>query len=277
MRPMKHRLKKPLKHHLLNYSVAVLLCALSFQAALAASSPWQDSVGGRVRMVVAEPGVGKTSVHAVLQIQLTAGWKTYWRDPGDAGVPPQFDLTGSENLALDGLQFPAPHRFDDGTSVWAGYKEPVAIGIDLTRTDSAKAMRLKGSVFLGVCEKICVPVKVEFDVPLGDAMSSNEDEQLVAATYAALPEAAGGTMKIESAKVDGKQLTLTVATPSATPDLYLAAPQGWQFGAPKLVSATEGKAVFEAAVLYAPKVGVLGEMHYALVSDGVAVNGVLGE
>lgn len=266
-----------MKHHLLNYAAAIFLSALSCSAALAASSPWQDSAGGPVRIVVAEPAAGETVVHAVLQIELKDGWKTYWRDPGDAGVPPQFDLTGSENLALANLQFPAPHRFDDGTSVWAGYKEPVAIGMDLTRSDATKAMRLKGSVFLGVCEKICVPVKVEFDVPVGDATSSNEDQQLVATTYAALPVAAGATMKIENVKLEGKRLLINVATPSATPDLYLAAPQGWQFGSPKLVSATGGKAIFETAILYAPKVGVAGEMHYTLVSDGVAVNGVAGE
>ena len=265
-----------MKHHLLKYSLAVFVAAVSAQAAHAASSPWQDSAGGPVRIVAAEPAAGETVVHAVLQIQLADGWKTYWRDPGDAGVPPQFDLTGSENLTLSNLQFPAPHRFDDGTSVWAGYKEPVSIGVDLARGDATKAMRLKGSVFLGVCEKICVPVKVEFDVPLGDATTSNEDQQLVASAYAALPAPASDTMHVTSAVVDGKRLTLKVASPSAKPDLYLAAPRGWQFGAPKFVSAKDGVAEFEASVLYAPKTGVAGDLDYTLVGDGVAVSGVVG-
>ena len=265
-----------MKHLLLNCSAAIFLSVLSCPAAFAASTPWQGSAGGPVRIVVAEPAAGETSVHAVLQIQLAAGWKTYWRDPGDAGVPPQFDLTGSENLELAALQFPAPHRFDDGTSVWAGYKEPVSIGVDLTRTDASKAMRLKGSVFLGVCEKICVPVKVEFDVPLGDAATSNEDQQLVASAYAALPAPASDTMRVTSAVVDGKRLTLKVASPSAKPDLYLAAPRGWQFTAPKLISAKDGMAEFEASVLYAPKAGAVGDVDYTLVGDGVAVSGLVG-
>lgn len=266
-----------MKHHLLNYALAIFVSAISGQTALAASSPWQDSAGGPVRIVVAEPASGDTSVHAILQVQLKDGWKTYWRDPGDAGVPPQFDLTGSENLELANLQFPAPHRFDDGTSVWAGYKEPVSIGVDLKRADASKAMRLKGSVFLGVCEKICVPVKMEFDVPLGDAMSSSEDQQLVATTYAALPLAASATTGIESAVVDDKRLIISAATPAQNPDLYLAAPRGWQFGAPKLISAVGGKAQFEAAILYAPKDGVQADevVNYTLVSDDVAVSGVV--
>ncbi len=267
-----------MKHHLLNYALAIFVSAISGQTALAASSPWQDSAGGPVRIVVAEPASSETSVHAILQIQLREGWKTYWRDPGDAGVPPQFDLTGSENLELAALQFPAPHRFDDGTSVWAGYKEPVLIGVDLKRADASKAMRLKGSVFLGVCEKICVPVKVEFDVPLGDAMTSSEDQQLVASTYAELPIAASAASGVTSAVVDDKRLIIAVATAAPTPDLYLAAPRGWQFGAPKLVSAAGGKAEFEAAILYAPKDGVQADaaVNYTLVEGDAAVSGVVG-
>ena len=267
-----------MKHHLLNYALAIFVVALSGQTALAASSPWQESAGGPVRIVVAEPASGETRVHAVLQVQLNEGWKTYWRDPGDAGVPPQFDLTGSENLELATLQFPTPHRFDDGTSVWAGYKEPVSIGVDLKRGDATKAMRLKGSVFLGVCEKICVPVKVEFDVPLGDAVVTSEDQQLVASTYAALPQAASAAMGIESAVVDDKRLIISAATPAPNPELYLAAPRGWQFGAPKLVSAAGGKAEFEAAILYAPKGGVQADevVNYTLVAGEAAVSGVVG-
>ncbi len=267
-----------MKYHLLTYTLAIFVADFSGQTALAASSPWQDSAGGPVRIVVAEPASGETSVHAVLQIQLSEGWKTYWRDPGDAGVPPQFDLTGSENLELANLQFPAPHRFDDGTSVWAGYKQPVSIGIDLKRADASKAMRLKGSVFLGVCEKICVPVKMEFDVPLGDAMSSSEDQQLVATTYAALPLAASAASGVTSAVVDGKRLIISAATPAPNPDLFLAAPRGWQFGAPKLVSAAGGKAEFEAAILYAPKDGMKADavVNYTMVAGDTAVSGVVG-
>lgn len=265
-----------MKHHLLTYTLAIFVSAISGQSALAASSPWQDSAGGPVRLVVAEPASGETSVHAILQVQLNDGWKTYWRDPGDAGVPPQFDLTGSENLELANLQFPAPHRFDDGTSVWAGYKQPVSIGVDLTRADATKAMRLKGSVFLGVCEKICVPVKVEFDVPLGDAMTSSEDQQLVTSTFAALPVAASAASGVTSVVVDDKRLIISAATPAPNPELYLAAPRGWQFGAPKLVSAAGGTAEFAAAILYAPKGGVQADapVNYTLVAGDAAVSGV---
>ena len=117
---------------------------------------------------------------------------------------------------------------------------------------------------------------MEFDVPLGDATTSNEDQQLVASAYAALPAPASDTMRVTSAVVEGKRLTLKVASPSAKPDLYLAAPRGWQFGAPKFVSAKDGVAEFEASVLYAPKTGVAGDLDYTLVGDGVAVSGVVG-
>ncbi len=63
----------------------------------------------------------------MLEIDLKPGWKTYWRDPGDAGVPPTLDASASSNIASAELSFPAPQRFDDGFAIWAGYKEPVGI------------------------------------------------------------------------------------------------------------------------------------------------------
>src|SRR5262245_43732610 len=80
--------------------------------ALASSSDWHEADGGRVRLLTS----GRPDEHGVLrgalEIDLKPGWKTYWLDPGDAGVPPSLDVSGSRNVSTAELQFPAPHRFD---------------------------------------------------------------------------------------------------------------------------------------------------------------------
>ena len=43
-----------------------------------------------------------------IEIALEPGWYTYWRNPGEAGVPPVFDFSGSENVASVDVMYPAP-------------------------------------------------------------------------------------------------------------------------------------------------------------------------
>ena len=98
----------------------------------------------------------------MLEIDLKPGWKTYWRDPGDAGVPPTLDASASSNIASAELSFPAPHRFDDGFAIWAGYKEPVSLPVAFTLTDARQPATIDAKVFLGICETICIPVQATF-------------------------------------------------------------------------------------------------------------------
>src|SRR3546814_17092667 len=49
-----------------------------------------------------------------LRVRLAPGWKFYWRTPGEGGVPPQFDWTGSQNLKAAQMVWPAPHRINIG-------------------------------------------------------------------------------------------------------------------------------------------------------------------
>ena len=53
------------------------------------------------------------------------GWKTYWRMPGDAGIPPQFDWSGSQNVKSVEVLWPAPQRFIDSGGETVGYKDRV--------------------------------------------------------------------------------------------------------------------------------------------------------
>ncbi len=69
------------------------------------------------------------TLRAGIEIKLQPGWKTYWRYPGDSGVPPQFDFAGSENLASAEVLYPAPHSFKDEAGTSIGYKETVVFPV----------------------------------------------------------------------------------------------------------------------------------------------------
>ena len=226
--------------------------ALSPGIAFGASSEWVDVTGGKARLIIAEPEPGAAVTDAVLEVDLESGWKTYWRDPGDAGVPLQFDFSPSKNASLVEVVYPTPKRFDDGVTVWAGYDAPVAFGLKLQRHDVASSVALKGSAFFGVCDKICVPVKLEFDIEAADSAKPTIHREVVAMRMEQMPTKPVSGLQVTKATRTENHLTIEAKTSGdgVLPELFLAAPQGIQFKAPVLKSSEGSKAVFETAIMY---------------------------
>ena len=103
---------------------------------------------------------------AALRIQLKPGWKTYWRAPGEGGIPPQFDWTGSNNIGAVQMHWPRPKiSYPNGLRT-IGYTEQVIIPIEFIPQSSGQPIRVKGRVDLGVCNDICVPMSAAFSSPL---------------------------------------------------------------------------------------------------------------
>ena len=78
-------------------------------------------------------------VRAGVQIRLKAGWHTYWRYPGNSGVPPQFDFSGSQNVKEVHVLWPAPERLSEAGGVSIGYAH------DLTMPLHVDAARISAS------------------------------------------------------------------------------------------------------------------------------------
>jgi DsbC/DsbD-like thiol-disulfide interchange protein len=100
---------------------------------------------------------------AGLHLQLAPGWKTYWRAPGDAGIPPAFDWSGSDNIKSVRVYWPSPHVFTLNGLTTIGYSGDVVLPIEITPRDPTQPVRLRGGVELGVCSDICVPATLTFD------------------------------------------------------------------------------------------------------------------
>ena len=122
---------------------------------------------------------------AGLDITLDKGWKTFWRVPGDAGVPPQFDWLRSRNVQSVTVLWPAPTRFTDQSGETIGYKDRVVFPLEVVAADSAQPIELALDAFLGVCEVICIPVKL--DMALVQSRPTPADAGLIAAFAARVP------------------------------------------------------------------------------------------
>ncbi len=101
-----------------------------------------------------------------LRIALDAGWKTYWRAPGDAGIPPQFNFARSENLADVTFFWPTPEVFDQNGMRSVGYDDELILPIEIRPADPDKPISLSADLDFGICQEICVPVSVALSADL---------------------------------------------------------------------------------------------------------------
>lgn len=108
---------------------------------------------------------------AAIALTLAPGWKTYWRAPGDAGIPPHFDWQGSDNLAGVVVHWPRPIVFDLNGMRSIGYSRAVVLPLEVTPRDPARPVTLRGRIDMGVCEEICVPLSVDIAATLPAASS----------------------------------------------------------------------------------------------------------
>lgn len=165
--------------------------------------------------------------HAGVEIVLAAGWKTYWRMPGEAGIPPEFDWSKSTNLAAVQVLWPAPRRYHDAGGETVGYHDRVVFPLLVKPGDAARPVTLALDLFFAVCKDVCIPAKVQ--TSLSEATSDPAAAGLIAAFAAQVPVAveAASPWRIKRATIDdmnGKPvlgLTFAGALPAAELDIFV--------------------------------------------------------
>lgn len=245
-------------------TLPLLLCAV--MDAQAATSDWIETPGGKVRIVLEDKKSG-TSQRGALQINLNPGWKTYWRNPGDAGVPPQINIESNASAHID---YPAPVYFGADDEGGIGYKQPVSL--PLTFTAKPGEDRLKGHVFLGVCDKICIPVQAEFDFPLNEAEDQSPQavatRRIIETAFDRLPAPASSDFGVKSAKRRENKAIFELALPDTTaPAQLFVGSEQLNLSEPK----PEGQSHFTAMLHGEAKEDTL--IDYTLVQNGKAVSG----
>jgi DsbC/DsbD-like thiol-disulfide interchange protein len=157
----------------------VFTASLAIEACAEDSSPWQRDAHSAVRLLA-----GSRSGSVLLggiAIQLEPGWKTYWRTPGDSGVPPRFDFSKSDNVEAVTVLWPAPMKFDDGAGGFSlGYKKQVVLPLRIVAKNNDKPVTLRVAINYAVCDKLCIPVEASSELTFA-TVASTEDGTLSAA------------------------------------------------------------------------------------------------
>jgi len=148
---------------------AALAMASAARSEVAAelASPWVDLNSARARLLAGpSPAAPGKSYLVGVEIALADGWKTYWRNPGDAGVPPAFEWAASTNVAAVDVRYPAPARMHEPGAEVLGYKGAVIFPLEVVPKDAGKPVGLDLVVSLGICRDICIPAEAKLSLTL---------------------------------------------------------------------------------------------------------------
>jgi DsbC/DsbD-like thiol-disulfide interchange protein len=211
--------------------VAPILCVLFGAPAQAAdASAWANDMHSSMRLIAATAARegGRTVFRAGIEVRLDKGWKTYWRYPGDSGVPPRFAFSQSENVQAVTVQWPFPQRFADDGGQSIGYKDRVIFPVRIEPKVSGKPVTLRLDLDYAVCEKLCVPAEGKAELIM--AGEPNAHEALVAKAEARVPqkrklgEPAALSIRAVTRATPTRIAVDVAAPPDANADLFVEGP-----------------------------------------------------
>ena len=255
---------------------AVAIVASFGASAQAATSPWQELGGGKARLVASlDPATSQVS--GVVEFMLNDGWKTYWRQPGASGIPPQFDFSGSRHFAAGEVAFPVPEYVVAGETDFIGYHGDVRFPFEgMVTMGGGGDSLIKLSLLAGVCEEICIPATAEFEMPVSELMTSDpQAEEIIAEAKLLLPGEPESDFRVETVNAadDALEITALVPDEKGKAELFVEGPASWQL-LPAKLTGRQGKTVqFLLDLSRMPKgekpAGT--ELRFTLVSNGKGV------
>jgi len=222
-------------------AIAALAVTLGGGARADDVSPWISDSHSAVRLMA-----GSRSGAVLLggiAFQLQPGWKTYWRTPGDSGVPPRFDFSKSDNIETVTILWPAPTAFEDGAGGRSlGYKKYVVLPLRIVAKNADKPVTLRARVEYAVCEKLCVPVEASPELAFVSVASTQDAALSVALDAVPVPASIGdpNPVTIRAVKRNGGDVWVDVIAPASNEvSLFVEGPTpDWALPVPTLLDQT---------------------------------------
>lgn len=241
------------------FAAALLAGVANAAAGAPGLSDWAASGHSRARLLALGPPAGGGSKRqAAVEIALDPGFLTYWRQPGEAGLPPTLDTSASDNIAAVAMEFPAPGLFQEGGVPLYGYRTAVTLPLAIELADPARPATLAVALDYAVCSTICLPGKAALRLPLPTTTDPIVQARIDAARDA-VPRrqtlGGGGPRGIERVERDfaapGRALAVT-AHGAAPANLFVEAPEGWFLTAHAPTTGEGGTLRFPVTVDEAP-------------------------
>ncbi len=129
-----------------------------------------------------------------IHLKMEQGWHTYWKNPGDAGLPLSAEILDAPNLSAGALRFPTPHKIGTSDIVTYGYEEEVVYTLPVRLLSGIVPKHFRIKLNWLVCKDVCLPAATTLDFYL-DSLTSDrvkDDQKLLDRWTARLPQPGSG-------------------------------------------------------------------------------------
>src|SRR6266568_2939603 len=214
-----------------------------------------------------------------LLLRMAPHWHTYWKFPGDAGLPTELKWKLPQGWKVGEIQWPIPLKtIDPGDIQTYGYQDEVLLMQEITPPASIGDSTVKISADANwlVCEKICIPGNATLQLELSRSATSAPDNTEIFARFRRLLPQNWPGPKIATANWTRAGSDLRLSVRSATLANYPSAdfyplPQGdTVVGHPKVESRDANEVVFRVPIESASKKlsSIQGLVVFAQRADG---------
>lgn len=175
----------------------ILLCGILFyycQPVFAISSGWQQAKHLQAELVSEYHTVqAGQSLLLALHFIPDEHWHTYWRNPGDSGLPTSIEWQLPAGVTAGDIQWPTPQAFSIPPMMNYGFAGPTVLLTELTIPNGFQEpfIVIAAKVDWLVCEEICIPAEASFQLTLPVKIAAERSEQaaeLIAQAKARQPQ-----------------------------------------------------------------------------------------
>lgn len=226
-------------------SIIISIALVFVQPALAATTEWQQiAPGAQLRLISSDVLKPDGTMMVALDVRLDPGIKTYWRVPGETGIPVQLDFAGSSGVTESEILWPLPIREQAD-----GYTDHVYYGdvtFPIRLTLAGDDAHLNVAILMGVCSDICVPVSSTLDLTPAIGTRDIASDISIRQALASVPLVwTNGPAPIGNATYDANSNNLILADVSENFDLA------------KLIASTADPSIVFAAPQKSPNTGLI--------------------
>ncbi|MGJ4925522.1 protein-disulfide reductase DsbD family protein [Bradyrhizobium sp. HKCCYLS2038] len=262
--------------------LGLLLGALvATTAASAGASRPQPNLATRLLVGdVARTDSGVTTAWAGLDVRLDAGWHTYWRAAGDAGAPPEFDWTGSANVADVTVEWPAPRRFSEQDIDTFGYDEHVLFPLRVRLRDGAAPAHLKLKAVLFVCSVICTQQETQLEADIPVPSHRPNDQALIEEWRQSVPRETAPGLSITTLRIDRQpkpqlRLEARATPPLRAPDVFVDGNDAVSGGRVQVSNGSDGAVMINVPVQGLDRTAPGQRLRVTLVDGDRSIEAVL--
>lgn len=215
-----------------------LLLSMLPASAWAAASPWQHSDELSVRLISGTEGTeGQAEIMMGLELQLAEGWHTYWRSPGDAGMPPSFDTGKSKNLETLEVLYPLPIRYSAMGMDTIGYKGRLILPLKISLKEAGQPLNFNARLDLLICSDLCLPktFSLSLDLPATGGATHSTEYHLIEKALERVPATDNPSLQITDVIRNAKSIHVKIKSEQKLrePDVLIESDKNYAFSPPK--------------------------------------------